>query len=90
MAVSIPKDMGASKRADNPAREDIKAYTDGSVYNGGVGAAVVLIRQGRPERILHLRVGSQSEPTVYKAELTGFLLDAISLKQKRHGVGHAT
>lgn len=76
------KDMGASKRADNLAREGIKACADGSVYNGGVGAAAVLIRQGRPERNLHLRVGSQSEPTVYEAELTGFLLDAIPFKHR--------
>ena len=51
LALSIPKDLGAPKGADNHAMEGIKAYTDSSTYNGGVGAAAVLIRHGRPERV---------------------------------------
>ena len=41
------------------ANEDIQIFTDGSGYHGGIGAAAVLRRRGKREKILWYYLGSQ-------------------------------
>lgn len=38
----------------------IKVYTDGSVHNGKVGAAAILTRSVKPDRILRFHLGKST------------------------------
>jgi len=72
--VSIPADKEASVREAANASEEIQVYSDGSAQGGKVGAAAILIRKNRPDRMLHLHLGREAEHTVHEAELVGLLL----------------
>jgi len=82
--IEIPGDKEASKQADRSARETIKVYSDGSAHNGKVGAAAVLTREGKPDRVLRLHMGSVEQHTVYKAELVGLLLGMHLITTERN------
>ena len=71
----------AVKRA-NEAREEIQIFTDGSGYNGGIGAAAVLRRPGRNDKILRYHLGSEKEYTVYNGEQVGMVLGAELLRRE--------
>ena len=62
----------------------VKVYTDGSDINGGVGAAALLIRDGRRHGTLRTHLGHSSQHTIYEAELAGIMLAAHLLKRERH------
>lgn len=83
--LDIPSDKDASKRTDTSATEVIKVYTDGSSHNGKVGAAAILLRQGKPARILKLHLGTAEEHTVYEAELVGLLLGLHLISTETNG-----
>ena len=51
-----------------------KVYMDGSGYEGGIGAVVVLYKGDRVIRSLQLHLGPKAEHTIYESELTGILL----------------
>lgn len=59
-------------------RAPIRIYTDGSGFEGGIGAAAVLIRRmatGRTrKRVLKFHLGTAQEHTVYEGELVGLIL----------------
>ena len=55
-------------------KEKVQVYVDSSAINGKVGAAAVLLREGKPLHALHLHLGPESEHTVHEAELVGILL----------------
>lgn len=74
MTIEIPKSKEASVRLDNASRETIKIYTDGSAHHGKVGAAAVLTRRGKPDRVLRLCLGTTEQHTVPEAEMVGILL----------------
>ena len=76
--ISILDSKEASMEEDCMAKETIKVYLDGSVINGKVGTAAVLIQVGSTQRTLHFHLGPEGEHTVHKAELIGILL-AIQL-----------
>ena len=59
-------------------KDDIQIFTDGSGFNGGIGAAAVLTRTGKEPRILRYHLGSEDDHTVYEAEVVGLTL-AIQL-----------
>jgi ribonuclease HI len=82
--IVIPKDKKDSKRVDAQAKEVIKVYTDGSLHNGGVGAAAILYRAGKRPRILKLYLGTAEQHTVYEAELVGLLLGIHLIKTERN------
>jgi ribonuclease HI len=67
------------------ASETVKLYSDGSATSGKVGAAAVLIRPGKPHRILHYHLGVDSEHTVHEAELVGMLLATYLIKSEKDG-----
>ena len=56
-------------------REGLRVYSDGSDFQGGVGAAAVLYAPGRRRpRVLHYHLGPSTDHTVYEAEVVGTLL----------------
>ena len=72
--ISIATSKEASIFEDQNALDAVKIYSDGSAQEGKVGAAAVLTRPGKPNRILHFHLGTESEHTVPEAELVGILL----------------
>ena len=64
------------------ARPGPRIYTDGSDYQGGVGASAVLYKPGAAEPIvLRYHLGSSSRHTVYEAEIIGLILGVHLLLQ---------
>jgi len=61
---------------------DIKIYTDGSGFEGGVGAAAVLYRKGvaEPEKVLCFHLGSLKRHTTFEGETVGSMLAAWMLQ----------
>ena len=51
-----------------------KVYTDGSSFEGGVGAAAILYKNNQIMKICQYHLGSSTEHTVYEAELIGIIL----------------
>jgi len=82
-AISIPKDRESSTREAANAEEEVQVFLDGSAMEGKVGAAAVLLRAGKPMRILHLHLGSEDKHTVHKAELAGILLGLHLINTER-------
>jgi len=72
--VSIPADKEASVREAANASKEIQVYSDSSAQGGKVGAAAILIRKNRPDRMLYLHLDREAEHTVHEAELVGLLL----------------
>ena len=80
ISTSIPKDKTKAAERVKKCRNKFRIFTDGSMTDGGVGAAAVLERKSARTRkyevyksiIFHL--GSDQEHTVYDAELVGTIL----------------
>lgn len=51
---------------EEDTRATIRIYTDGSGYQGGVGAAAVMKRAGRADKVLHYHLGWIDDHTVYE------------------------
>jgi ribonuclease HI len=81
--IDIPPSKDDSKRADANAVEKIKVYSDGSAHDGKVGAAAILKREGKPDRILKLHLGTTEQHTVYEAELVGMIMGLHLIKTER-------
>ena len=81
--IDIPANKEASKKADATAIERIKVYSDGSAHDGKVGAAALLRREGKPDRVLKLHLGSTEHHTVYEAELAGMLMGLHLIKTEK-------
>ena len=62
--------------------EDIQIFTDGSGYHGGIGAAAVLRRRGKREKILWYYLSSQEHYTVFNGKQIGMLLGVELLRQE--------
>lgn len=69
----------------NDAADDefIRVYSDGSGYEGGIGAAAVLIVPGESPKVLRFHLGPDTEHTVYEAEVVGAALGAELLHKRR-------
>jgi len=83
--ISIPAEKEASACKAKNATEDIQVFTDGSAQNSKVGAATILIRKNRPNRILHFHLGPKAEHTVHEAELVGLLLALHLIGTEKRG-----
>ncbi|ETW79491.1 hypothetical protein HETIRDRAFT_428025 [Heterobasidion irregulare TC 32-1] len=77
---SIAPNKDGAIEAEKQNRDEIQVYSDGSLIEGGVGAAAVLFRHGNEKARLHKHLGRAEHHTVYEAELTGILL-ALQLIQ---------
>jgi len=66
------------------AAEEIQIFTDGSGYQGGIGAAAVLRRRGKPERVLRYHLGSDKHYMVFNGEQVGMLLGVELLNRERY------
>ncbi|KAF8593626.1 ribonuclease H-like protein [Ceratobasidium sp. AG-I] len=71
---------------ENNSRAPVKIYSDGSMVDGKVGAAAVLIRAGRRDKFAWYHLGPDTEHEVYKAELIGLQL-ALHLLAQEQEVG---
>ena len=72
-----------SKKEVAQAPEHIKIYTDGSAHDGKVGAAAIMIKDGKNMGKLRYHLGKDSEHTVFEAELVGILLGLQLIKDSR-------
>jgi ribonuclease HI len=78
-----PLNNDKSKSANANAIEKIKVYSDGSVQNSKVSAAAILWREGEPDHILKLHLGTTEQHTVYKAGLVGMILGLPLIKAEK-------
>lgn len=74
--ITISKTRKESIEAEKRDEADFKIYTDGSNFNGGVGAAAVMYRKGFPRPIKQLKahLGETEEHNSYEAETVGGIL----------------
>lgn len=66
---TVPWNKEDSKRADTHAVEKIKVYSNGSAHDRKVGAAVILKREGKPDHVLKLHLGTTGQHTVQYTRL---------------------
>ena len=81
--IQILRSKEESKREDAQAPEHVKIYTDGSAHDGKVGAAAIMLKDGRSLGKLQYYLGKDSEHTVFEAELVGILLRLQLIKNER-------
>src|SRR4051812_1291818 len=81
--IKIAEDKEKAVKMVEQSRADVKIYTDGSGYEGGIGAAARLEREGSETRSLKMHLGSSKEQTVYGGETAGLLLAAELLRTER-------
>ncbi|KAG1889997.1 hypothetical protein F4604DRAFT_642211 [Suillus subluteus] len=67
------------------ATEELRVYSDGSLVDGGVGGAAVLMRGEEVVKRKRLHLGRADEHTVYEAELAGMILAIQILKEEAGG-----
>ena len=70
----IPGSKEDSKSRDERAPEHVKIYSDGSMHDGNVGAAAIVVKNRKATQKLHYHLGPASEHTVFEAELVGILM----------------
>lgn len=84
----IPATKDEAKRDEESwiARDGIRIYSDGSDFEGGVGAAALLFEPGQLRvPMLKFHLGPSAQNTVFEAELMGLIL-ALELLRKRSRV----
>jgi hypothetical protein len=60
-----------------------RLYSDGSAHDGKVRAAAILRREGKPDCILKMHLGTTDQHMVYEAELVGMIMGLHLIKTKR-------
>ncbi|KAH8836120.1 hypothetical protein DL96DRAFT_1412149, partial [Flagelloscypha sp. PMI_526] len=86
--VVIPVSRKESKEMEEKDDADIKIASDGSGYEGGIGAAAVLWRSGKEGMAkLKLHLGDENTQTVFAAEGAGALLGWHLLSKEREMQG---
>ena len=88
--VMIADSKEESIKEESKDNSDIKIYTDGSGFEGNVGAAAVMYRKGseEPERVLRFHLGSLKKHTTFEGEVVGSMLAAWML-QGQLGIGQS-
>jgi ribonuclease HI len=86
VVVHVAQKPEAAIIEDAAAQEDLRAYSDGSAVDGGVGGAAVLMRGDVVVRKRRFHLGSDKEHTVYEGELIGMIL-AVELLKEEGGIG---
>jgi len=79
----IAIDKAQTIQEHDESQDEIKIYSDGSVHGGGVGAAVILYRQGKELWSLTYHLGSDKHHTVYEAEIVRLTLAVQLLIHER-------
>ncbi|KAG1850673.1 hypothetical protein F4604DRAFT_1883642 [Suillus subluteus] len=69
---------------DERATKDLRVYLDGSVIDGGVGAAAVLMQGEEVIDKLRFYLGKENEHMVYEGEIMGMIL-AVKLMRRAGG-----
>jgi ribonuclease HI len=77
------KEQAKEEEADG---SQVKVYTDGSGYEGQVGAGAVLYQDGRIRR-RRMRLGSIRNHTVYEGEGVGMILGLELIREEQHATG---
>ena len=72
--ITIADNKEDATTAATNATEEVQIFTDGSGIDGGIGAAAILRRNGKPDRCLRFHLGSALDYTVYNGEQVGMLL----------------
>jgi ribonuclease HI len=80
LEIHIPDSKEEAKRLVENDAADIQIFTDGSGYEGGIGAAAILIRKDRPHRKMKYYLGRDTQQGVYNAETVGLILGAKLLE----------
>ena len=65
----------------------VKVFTDGSGYEGRVGAAAVLYQDGAVRSRKRMRLGSIQHHTVYEGEGVGMILGLELIREEQHTNG---
>ncbi|KAF8672219.1 Reverse transcriptase (RNA-dependent DNA polymerase) [Rhizoctonia solani] len=73
---------------ESTLKPTVKIFSDGSMVGGNVGAAAVLIREGKEEVVTRKYVGLDREHEVYEAEVVGLIL-GLELLARERGAGEA-
>lgn len=79
--IHIAEKAETAKIEDGLADENLRAYSDGSMVDGGVGGAAVVMRDNEVIGSKRFHLGSDREHTVYEAELVGMILAVQLLKE---------
>ena len=71
--LTIVESKEESIKEEKKDKADIRIYTDGSGYEGNIGATAVLYRKGvqEPVKTLRFHLGSLKKHTTYGARLWG-------------------
>jgi ribonuclease HI len=81
VTTSIAEDTKMAMLKDAMANEDLRVYSDGSMIEGGVGGAAVIMRDGEEIGSKRFYLGSDQEHTVYEVEIVGMILAVQLLKE---------
>ena len=68
----------------------VQVYSDGSGYEGGIGAVALLYINDRLARVLQVYLGTAKEHTVYEAEGVGLILGLHLLNGLSQRLTHTT
>lgn len=82
VTLSIANKAQEALTEDAEAEEEIRVYSDGSAVDGGVGAAAVVMTDGRKTREKLFHLGSTEEHTVYEGEAVGMILALQLIKEE--------
>jgi len=83
--ISIPEDRDSSIKEAEDSMEEVQVFTDGSAMEGKVGAAAILLREGRPTCTLYFHLSLEGKHTVHEAELVGILLGLQLISTEKKG-----
>ena len=68
---------------DAAYNSDIKVYSDGSCFEGGIGAAAVLYQNGEEKEVVRTYLGIKDEHTLFEVELMGAIMAVKLLKREK-------
>ena len=83
--MQIPRSKEAVVEAAKSFDTDVRAYSDGSGFNGGIGVSVVLYRNSMEKAILRAHLSSEASHTVFEAEVLRISL-VVKLISKETGM----
>ena len=79
----IPDSKEDSIREHNRITTGTKVYTDGSGFEGGIGASAILIRPNHKPRKTRYHLGTDKEHTIFEAGAVGLMMAAYMLYAER-------
>src|SRR5882724_5852990 len=82
--MQIPESREEAVEEVRSVRHEVQVYSDGSGIGSGIGAAVVLLRNGEEKCTLRKYLGKEGEHTVFEAEVMGLALAAELVRAETH------